>query len=159
MKGKIRRPALLASALLSATFVAGAPAGPAVFGEGVTIGETVSVADLLVTPDLYVDQRVQVEGVVTAVSADGGRWIELSDESGSRTVRFRSKDPELVFPPEIKGRRAVVEGVFLKIRLTEQEAIARARERARKGGEQFDPSTAVAPRTVFLLEGTGAVVR
>jgi hypothetical protein len=108
---------------------------PTVYGKGVELGDTVTVADLLLRPEAYVDQVVRVEGVITGVDPTAGAWIDISPPRETRTLRFEVVDGEIVFPPEAKGRRVVAEGTFRK------------RE-----------PTADRPSVTFVIEGTGAVV-
>jgi len=132
---------------------------PAVYGQGVRINETLTVADLLVQPERYVDRVVQVEGVITYVCPIPGCWIDLSEKDASRKIRFEPKDGEIVFPREVQGHRAVVEGTFRRLALNEQEAASRARREAELRGEPFDRASVTGPRTIYVIEGTGAVVQ
>lgn len=135
-----RGVAVVAAIVLAAWSPVARGSDPAVYGKGVGVGETVTVADLLVRPDAYVDQVVRVEGVVTAVCPETGRWIDISTERGTRTVRFEVKHGEIVFPLEVKGRRIVAEGTFRRLEPGAEEAA--------------DPDSAV----TFKIEGTGAVI-
>jgi hypothetical protein len=132
-----------------------------VYGEGITLSEGVSVADLLADPDSWVGQRVRVEGRVTDVSAKGGSWIAIAGEStGSEapTIRFEVADGDITFPVDVKGRRVMAEGELVRLELDRKAAEARSRRLAEEKGVPFDPATVQGPATVYELRGSGAVV-
>lgn len=129
------------------------------YGQPLAGAETVVIADLLADPDPYVGKTIRVEGEISDVCSHRGCWIAITDESGSSTVRFKVKDGVIEFPMACKGKQVVAEGVFTKIELTEEQAIARAKHHAEERGEEFDPSTVTGPETFYQIKGLGAVVR
>jgi hypothetical protein len=65
----------------------------------------------------------------------------------------------IVFPPEIMGETAIVEGVFEGIPLTYEQSCAFLEQEASCQGETFDKSTVPADGVTFYrIKGTGAVV-
>jgi hypothetical protein len=66
----------------------------------------------------------------------------------------------IVFPPEAKGKRAIAEGVFAKIELTPEQALAQAKHHAEEQKQVFDPAKAKdLPTVIYQIEGKGAVIR
>ncbi|RMG45841.1 MAG: DUF4920 domain-containing protein [Acidobacteria bacterium] len=130
-----------------------------VYGRGVSGPATLTIDKLLADPERWVGKTVRVEGLIVDVCPMRGCWIDLAGKSDFKTVRFKVKDGEIVFPVELKGRRAVVEGVLTRIELTREQAIARARHEAEERGEPFDPASVDGPRTLYIIKGAGAVVR
>lgn len=131
---------------------------PEVFGAGVQAGDTVSVADLLASPELYVDKVVRVEGTVAGVCPRAGCWMDLKSADGSREVRVKVEDGVIVFPASIHGKHAVAEGTFRKITLTRDQGIAYAKHQAEELGKAFDPERDPIPSLIYRIDGTGAVV-
>ena len=100
--------ALLALALLATCpFLAGEPI---VHGDGVSDAATLSLAELLADPEVWVGKKVKVEGRITDVCPKMGCWIDIA--SGDRSIRFKVKDGVIVFDKADKGHEVVAEGVF-----------------------------------------------
>ena len=108
-------------------------------------------------PDAWVGKTVQVEGSVADVCPKRGCWMDL--KSGASTVRVKVDDGVIVFPKELIGRTAVAEGVFTRIELDREEAIAWFRHVAEEKGEPFDPASVAGPASLYQLRGTGALAR
>jgi hypothetical protein len=131
---------------------------PAKFGKSVPAAESVKLADLLASPASYVDKTIRVTGKITAVCPHAGCWIDVAGE-GSDVVRFKVDDGVIVFPKTVKGKDVVAEGIFRRIELTKEMAIAFARHEADETGKPFDASTITGPVVRYQIEGIGAVVR
>ena len=126
-------------------------------GSGVGKGEVVTIKELVAHPDAWVGKTVRVEGTIDEVCPKMGCWMRLVD--GPDGVRIKVKDGEIVFPKDGKGKRAAAEGVFSKVELTEEQAVARAQHEAEELGKKFDPATIKGPQTIYQIAGTGAVIR
>jgi len=143
---------------LSATVVAAGDGE--VFGKGVSGPEVVKISQLLAKPEAYLGKTVRVEGLVTDVCLKRGCWMNVAGDKEFESIRIKVDDGVIVFPPEAKGKRAVAEGVFAKIELTREEALAQAQHHAEEQGQKFDPATAKdLPTVVYQIQGTGAVIR
>jgi len=152
-----RSAAVLAAVLVSMTALA---AAETVYGKGIGTGETVRVSDLLDHPESYLGKTVRVEGLVVEVCAKRGCWMEIAGDREFETMRIKVDDGVIVFPMEAKGRRAVAEGVFEKFELTPEQAAQRAKHQAEERGKECSEEEAgKAPRVVYQIRGTGAVVR
>jgi len=128
------------------------------YGVGLNEGKTVAVAELLSRPDDFVGNRVRVEGRIDGVCPKRGCWIDIRETDGSRKVRFKVEDGEIEFPLEIDGKHVVAEGVFAKLDLTPEEALANARHMAEELGEPFDEQSFDGPYVIYRIEGSGALV-
>lgn len=144
--------------LLSSLLITSPAVGETVYGEGIAGFRKVAISDLVANPDGYVDQKVQVEGLVLDVCPMRGCWIEIASDEEFQSLRFKVEDGVISFPVEAKGRHVVAEGVFRKYTLSREDVLARAKHRAEEKGEAFDESTVTGPETLYQIEGIGARV-
>jgi len=150
---------LAAALLLGGTTVAGAPAAGTEYGEGVKAGDILPISDLLADPEPYVDQVVQVEGVIVDVCSRMGCWIEIAAaKNHGDSIRLKVEDGVMVFPVEAKGKWAQARGRLRKMELSEERARARAEHFAEEQSEEFDPETIQGPQTIYQLDGMGVLV-
>ncbi len=149
----------LTVALSSAAVVACTPAAQAeVYGEPLSEARIVRIAELLETPDAFVDQRVKVEGLVEDICPMKGCWIDILEAQSSTTVRFKVEDDVIVFPAEARGQKVVAEGILRRHEMTREEAVRWLRHLAEEKGEPFDESTVDGPMSFYQIEGVGAEV-
>ena len=127
-------------------------------GEGITLTEKTSIADILSDPESFLDQVVLVEGEVVDVCPKMGCWMELKSDSEEKIIKVKVKDGDIVFPMEAIGKTAVVEGKVYKIELTEDEAVGYMEHLAEEKGQEFDPSTVKGPMTIYQIKGIGAEI-
>jgi hypothetical protein len=127
-------------------------------GKPLTLKQATPIASLAGEPEKYVGKTVQAEGKVTEVCQNMGCWMVLVDNAG-KSVRLKVKDGEIVFPKDAVGKIAVAEGRWVKLELTKEQAIARAKHEAEENGKPFEPSSITGPMTIYQIQGTGAVVR
>lgn len=155
---------LLAACLLAAAAAAPASAGPTdgtVYGSGLQDDAIpVSIGDLLTDPGRWVDKRIRVEGTIADVCPKMGCWVDIASADGSAApLRFKVQDGVIVFPVESKGRQIVAEGVFRRIEMDPEQALAYARHEAEERGEAFDLETKDVPTAFYRIDGEAAVVR
>lgn len=127
-------------------------------GEPLTLKQQTSIADLNARPADFVGKQVQVKGKVTEVCEKKGCWMQLVDPATNAAVRIKVTDGVIVFPKEAIGKMAAAEGKFVKIELTQEQAIARAKHEAEEHNRPFDPSTVKGPMTIYQIAGLGAVI-
>ncbi len=142
---------------LLASFCALAAAGELKLGKPLRLTKPAAVSDVMAAPDEYVGKTVQVKGKITAVCQMMGCWIELADASGS-ALRVKVNDGAIIFPKDSSGRVAIAEGKFVRLTLSKEQAIARARHEAGEQGRPFDPKSVPGPAVIYQLEGAGAVL-
>jgi len=126
-------------------------------GKPFTLKEPVTVATLMAHPDDYAGKTVQVKGKITEVCQMMGCWMDLTNDEGQK-VRIKVEDGVIVFPKDSAGKMAVAEGKLAKEELTKDQVIARAKEEAEDSGKKFDPASVKSGKTVYQIEGTGAVI-
>ncbi len=147
--------------MMMVLLVAGAAlagAGETVYGKGVSAPDTVLVSALLAHPDDYVGQTIRVKGTAVGVCAHRGCWINVASDVEGDVVRVKVKDGEIVFPPEIVGDTVVAEGVWTANKLDLETTKKVCANEAKNAGEEFDPESVTACKTLYQLSGTGAVV-
>ncbi|HOX25011.1 MAG TPA: DUF4920 domain-containing protein [Candidatus Krumholzibacteria bacterium] len=134
------------------------PAGK-IYGAGVSSGDTTLVSALLAAPAVHLGETVRVQGPVVNVCKARGCWLELASDREQQKIMLKVNDGEIVFPPEILGETAIVEGVLEGIPLTYEEACAYLEQEATCQGETFDKTKVPAEGiTFYRIKGTGAVV-
>lgn len=138
---------------LGASFVMGGP-----LGKPLELKKQTPIADLEKSPAGYAGKTVQVRGRVAEVCEKMGCWMNLVDPASNARVRIKVKDGEIVFPKDAVGKMAVAEGRFVKIELTREQAIERARHEAEENKKPFDPSSITGPVTIYQIQGSGAVI-
>jgi hypothetical protein len=132
--------------------------GAQTYGAGVDEIETVSISAISADPEAFDGKTVKVEGMVTDVCAKRGCWVELAGNAPGEKARFKVKDGEMVFPMTAKGKQAVAQGKIVAQKLSLEETRAMEEHYATESGRKFDPETIKEGKTVFRIEGTGAVI-
>jgi hypothetical protein len=125
-------------------------------GKPLTLKEAVTVAELNAQAEANVDKVVQVRGTVTEVCQMMGCWMALAD--GGQTVRIKVNDGDIVFPKEAIGKPARAEGKLVRLKLSKEQAIARAKHEAEETGRKFNAAAITGPVTIYQIAGTGAVI-
>jgi hypothetical protein len=138
--------------------LAGAYAAVVNLGKPLTLKHATPIQKLMSSPDQYVGKTVQVKGKVTDVCQAMGCWMELVETGTGARVRIKVEEGVIVFPKDSVGKTAVAEGVFSKLVMTREEAIAQARHEAEENKRKFDASTIKSGVTLYQIQGAGAVV-
>jgi len=126
---------------------------PESYGSGVSLKETTPLAQVIDRPAEFEGKTVRVEGVVTAVCMHMGCWMALTPEKAAdaKTMLIKVDDGVIVFPPSVKGRRAVAQGIVERIGASPEGQEA-ASEHARSSG------AGTSAPTTWQLKATGALV-
>lgn len=151
----MKLPTFLLSFLVASALCASASQP---LGKPLALKQRTPIAELAAKPEKYIDRTVQVRGKVAEVCEKMGCWMNLVDPETNARVRIKVKDGEIVFPKEAIGKMAVAEGKFVKIELTREQAIERAKHEAEENKKPFDPSSITGPVTIYQIQGTGAVI-
>jgi hypothetical protein len=139
---------------------AGDPPAGKVFGRGVSAADTILVSDLLAHAEDHLGETVRVEGPVVGCCKKRGCWIEIASDQEFQTILLKVDDGEIVFPVEIVGETAVVEGVLEGVPMSYEQACAYLEHEAQCQGQEFDKTSVPAEGiTFYRIKGTGAVVR
>lgn len=120
------------------------------YGNGVTLTQAVTVADLLARPEQYLGKTVRVDGVVGSVCQNMGCWIQLADGEAGPGIQFKVDDGVIVFPKDGKGRRASAEGVF--------DAMPDEPEHAGHTTDATHEHPAATEAPKYRVKATGAVI-
>src|SRR5436190_11337226 len=128
-------------------------------GKPLTLASPTPLAQIEAQPGKYIGKIVQVRGRVTEVCQAMGCWMNIVDPIGERSIRIKVNDGEIVFPQSSVGKLAVAEGKLVKLELTREEAVAQAQHEAEEQGRKFDPKSIRKGMTMFMLQGTGALIR
>ncbi len=145
---------LLIIALLPSVSVAGEKQ----FGEKMTLETPITVDDLLKDADAKTGKLVQVEGRIADVCAMAGCWIVVASETSDEDIKFKVDDGVIVFPEEVKGKFAVVEGTLNRIEMNLEDSRGYLAHLAEERGEEFDTASVTEPMSFFQIQGAGAVV-
>ena len=135
-----------------------AKSGQQVYGAGVEEIESVSISAINADPLAFDGKTVRVEGMITDVCAMRGCWIEVAGDAPGEKARFKVQDGEMVFPMTAKGKRAVAQGKIVAKKLSLEDTRAREEHFAKESGREFDPASITEGKTVFRIQGTGAVI-
>jgi hypothetical protein len=126
-------------------------------GKPLAIAQPVALSTLLAHPGDYTGKTVQVKGKIVEVCQMMGCWLDLANEDGQK-VHIKVEDGVIEFPKDSAGKTVIAEGEFTKVKLTREEAVARAQEEAKDKGRKFDPASVKGPVTIYEIHGTGAVI-
>lgn len=127
-------------------------------GKPLTLKQTTPIDTLLAQPDHYVGKTVQVKGSVRDLCKKMGCWMELVDPASGKGIRIKVNEGEIIFPKEAIGKTSIAEGKFAKLVLSKEQAIAQAQHEAQENGRKFDPASITSGRTMYQIQGTGAVI-
>ncbi len=127
-------------------------------GKPFTLTSATPIADVLSNPASFEGKQVQVKGKVTGVCQMMGCWMALTDTATGKMIRIKVVDGEIHFPGDSVGKNAVAEGKLMKIELTREEVVQRAKAQAELRKQKFDESKITAGETIWQIAGTGAVV-
>lgn len=148
-----------AAFLVVAVFAtAGLSAAARKFGKPITLKDTTKISDIYANPDQFNGKRVKVQGPIVDVCAERGCWIAIGSDQEFQTLRFKVDDGVIVFPLEIKGQTAAVEGVLTVTTLSVADQIEQGEHMAKEKKTTFDPKTVKGPKTSIQIKGEGAEV-
>jgi len=139
-----------AAALLAALVLAAAPSAAAVYGSGVDLAEAVPLPRVVADPAPWLGRTIRVEGLVVEVCEARGCWLELGGGDPPVTLRVKVDDGVIVFPLSARGRRAVVQGVLLRVGTGDYPGSGRE---GRADGPDRHPAAGT-----LQLRATGAVI-
>jgi len=127
-------------------------------GKPLTLKQPMSIQALLSAKDQYLGKTVQVKGTITEVCQEMGCWMQLVEQSTGARLKIKVEDGVIVFPKDSAGKTAIAEGVFSKLEMTREEAIAQAREEAQDTKRKFDPASIKGAVSLYQIAGAGATI-
>ena len=153
MKGTMLAASLAAILTLPIT----APAATE-YGQPVTVKETTKVSEIHDNPEKYIGKDVKVEGMIVAVCARRGCWMEIAGDRQYEKIRIKVDDGVIVFPLSARGKKALVQGKLEAVSMGAEEAKKFYAHQAEEKGVDFDPSTVTGPVNFYQVRATGAVI-
>jgi hypothetical protein len=127
-------------------------------GKPLRLKHPTPIAELTAKPDALVGKTVQTKGRVTEVCQMMGCWMALVDPATEASIRVKVNDGDIEFPKDSVGKTAVAEGTLIRLVLTKEQAVARAKHEAEEQGRKFDASRITGGATIYQIQGTGAVI-
>jgi hypothetical protein len=138
--------------------LAATASGETKLGKPLALNETIGIEKLTDRPDKYVGKVVQVKGRATDVCRAMGCWMEIVEPESDKRIRIKVEDGEIVFPKEAIGKNVLAEGKLVKLELTREQAVARAKHEAEENHRKFDPASIKSGVTIYQIQATGAVI-
>lgn len=137
------------------------------YGEDLTLTAKTNISEILSQPDQYVGKKVLVEGLIVNVCEKRGCWMEIASDKEFESIRIKVEDGVIVFPMEVKGETAVVEGEVYSFNVEEEAAACT--DKAKEGctddktkTETTDAKSCCSKdkkvKTVYQIKATGAVI-
>ena len=109
-------------------------------------------------PAAYVGKTIQVKGKITEVCQMMGCWMNLADPETGKLLKIKVNDGDIVFPKDSIGKLAIAEGKLVKIELTREQAVEKAKHEAEEQGRKFNPASVKSGATIYQIQGTGALI-
>ena len=137
------------------------------YGEDLTLSAKTNISEILSQPDQYVGKKVLVEGLIVNVCEKRGCWMEIASDKEFESIRVKVEDGVIVFPMEVKGETAIVEGEVYSFNVEEEAAACSDKAKEACTDEKMKDKTAEAKsccskektvKTVYQIKATGAVI-
>ena len=131
------------------------------YGGELTLTEKTEISAILADAESFVGKKVLVEGTVVGVCAKRGCWMDISGDKEFEKIKIKVNDGEIVFPMEVKGKKALVEGEVYSI-VTEGEGCGGNCGDEHKDSEKGEDHACEHDKTtkkVYMIKGLGAVIK
>ncbi len=147
-------------AILCLILVAALPlsAAEVKLGKPIDVTAVTPIEEILANPEKFVGTVVRVDGNITDVCQEMGCWIEVQDQAAKNSIRVKVKDGEIIFPKDSKGKKVVAQGKVEKLVLTKEQYIATLKHEAEANKKQVDTSKITEGKTIYRIQGAGAVI-
>ena len=106
-------------------------------------------------------KNVLVSGIIDDVCPMRGCWIQISDKNQADPIPVKETDGEIVFPLSAKNHNVIVQGTFVRLDLSKDQAINWKVHLAKEKGVQLDPNDIVLQKEDYYeyrINCTGAKV-
>lgn len=128
------------------------------YGNDITLTEKTLISEIIASPENFVGKKVLVEGTVVGVCAKRGCWMNLSGDKDYESIRVKVNDGEIVFPMEVKGKNALVEGEVYSL-VVEGEGCGGDCEGEHKDENKEECDHEKTTKKVYMIKGLGAVIK
>jgi hypothetical protein len=162
---------LLVVALLIAVTIINAAENK--YGKEITLTKKTSISKILASPNTFEGKTVLVEGNILGVCQEKGCWIEVAGAKAGEKIKVKVEDGVIVFPKDVKGKKAIVEGTLVEVKAGEgceghdeeakNEKMSKdeKKEGCGKEGEEATSCCGGGEKTakVYQIKGLGAVIK
>ena len=93
------------------------------YGKGISLKIKNEIGTLLNIPNNYLGKNVLVSGEISEVCPMRGCWIDVKDINSGSHIRIKVTDGQIVFPLSAKGKYVDVQGKFIKLNFSKEQAI------------------------------------
>jgi hypothetical protein len=123
------------------------------FGDGITEGPAVPLADALKKPEDFTGKVVRLEAPITAVCQTKGCWMHLGNQQPPVMVKF--KDYGFFVPKDASGRVAIVEGTMTM----KQETVEQTRHYLEDAGKHEEAAKVTEGRRLYHFMASGVAIK
>ncbi len=131
------------------------------YGNRIQKGVAKNIDEILKDPAKYLNKNVLVSGVIDDVCPMRGCWIQIYDKNQVGSLRVKVIDGEIVFPLSARNHNVTVQGTFVRLDLSKDQAINWKVHLAKEKGVEFDPKDIILQRKDYFeyrINCTGAKV-
>ena len=131
------------------------------YGNHLQKGVAQKIHEILKKPDEYLNKNVLVSGIIDDVCPMRGCWIQISDRYQTSPIRVKVTDGEIVFPLSAKNHNVTVQGTFVRLDLSKDQAINWKVHLAKEKGIDLNPNSIVLQKEDYYeyrINCTGAKV-
>ena len=93
------------------------------YGSKIKDSEVLSISTLLESPNEYLGDIVLISGYITEVCPMRGCWIDVMEANTESNIRVKVVDGKIVFPLSAVGNNVNVQGEFVKLEFSREQAI------------------------------------
>jgi len=127
------------------------------YGKELSLKEKTSISEILENPEEFVGKKVLVEGNVVGVCEKRGCWIDLSGDKEFEKIKIKVNDGEIVFPLEVKGKKALVEGEVYSLEVEKKsDCSGKCNDEKKKNEEECEHGKQ--KEKVYQIKGFGAKI-
>ena len=92
------------------------------YGKKIDLEQFSDFSGFMSEPNEYLNENILIKGEIIDVCPMRGCWIKVKDNSSSNSIRVKVTDGLIVFPISSKGHQVDVEGEFIALNFTENQA-------------------------------------
>ena len=131
------------------------------YGDDFNYDSIQSIPSLINNANQFLDKQIVTEGKIVDVCPMKGCWIEIKDSDSGQIIRVKVQDDVIIFPEDSKEKKVIVNGVFTKIKFTEDQAIKWKIHLAEEKGlnlEDSDVTLDSSDLIEYRIKGLGAKI-
>ena len=131
------------------------------YGNSLSDGIIKDVRQLLKNPDEYLNEEILAAGIIKEVCPMRGCWIQISDDSIFGNIRVKVTDGEIIFPKSAKNHNVIVEGTFVRLDLSKEQAVNWKVHLEAEKGIELNPNDIILKKEDYFeyrINCTGAVI-